>query len=218
MNLRFRQLFNFGIGDQALRDRFGLDAGTIESASIVGDLNNDVAAFVIGRKPDLSLLRFSRRTPLLGSLKSVICRVTHHVRKRIFDEIKHLTIELGLGALRFKLDFLAKLIGKIAHDARKLLPRVANRLHAGLHHAFLQFGSHAGQPLQWRLELGLLMAADDFEQLIAGEHQLGHHRHQLFEGVDCHTDRLVGALGGLVVFRCRLDSGRMLGSYRRLIR
>jgi hypothetical protein len=55
VNLRFRQLFNFGLGDQALRDRFGLDAGTIESASIVGDLNDYIAAFVIGRKPETGI-------------------------------------------------------------------------------------------------------------------------------------------------------------------
>ena len=88
--------------------------------------------------------------------------------------------------------------GQIAHDARQLLPGVADRLHAGLHHPVLQLGGDGGQPLQRHLELGVLVAAADLQQLIAGQHQLRDHRHQVFEGVDIDPDRLVG---DLVAFR-----------------
>jgi hypothetical protein len=121
------------------------------------------------------------------------------VRERILDEIEHLAVEFRLGPVHFKFDLLAKLIGQIAHDARQFLPRIADRLHARLHHAFLQFGRHIGQPLQGRLEFGLFVLADDFEQLIAGQHQLGHHRHQVFKRIDGHADRLTGALAVVVL-------------------
>src|SRR5665647_1718004 len=52
MDLRFRQLGDFGLGDEALRNRLGLDALGVEAAAIIGDLNDDVATFVIGRKPN----------------------------------------------------------------------------------------------------------------------------------------------------------------------
>ena len=61
-------------------------------------------------------------------------------------------------------------------------------------HAFLQLGGDVGEPLQRHLELGVLVAAHDLEQLVAGEHQLRDHGHQVFERVDVDADRLVGDL------------------------
>ena len=53
------------------------------------------------------------------------------------------------------------------------------------------------------LNSGILVAAHDLEELVAGEHQLGDHRHQVFERVDVDADRLVGdlAVGFLAVLR-----------------
>jgi len=81
----------------------------------------------------------------------------------IFDQVEHLTVQLGIRALHFEIDLLAELVGKITHDARELLPRVADRLHARLHHAFLQLGSDIRQPLQRRLEFGFLVTPHDLE-------------------------------------------------------
>src|ERR1700688_2361714 len=49
VNLRFRQLVDVGLGNQTLGDRLVLDALGVEAAAIVGNLNDNVAAFVIGR-------------------------------------------------------------------------------------------------------------------------------------------------------------------------
>ena len=119
--------------------------------------------------------------------------------------LQHLAVELGVGAVHLKLDLLAELGGKIADDARQLLPGVADRLHARAHDAVLQFGGDVGQPLQRHLEFGFVVPAHDVEKLIAGQHQLGHHRHQVFERIDADADRLAGDLGvGLVRHRpCR---------------
>ena len=38
--------------------------------------------------------------------------------------------------------------GEVAHDARQFAPDVADRLHAGLHHAFLQLGGDQVEPLR----------------------------------------------------------------------
>ena len=135
----------------------------IETATVIGDLDDDVTALVIGRKPDPSVFRFAGGAPLFGRFQAVIRRVAHHMRERILDQVEHLAVELGLGALHLEIDMLAKLIGKVAHDARQLLPRIADGLHARFHHAFLQFGCHTGQPLQWRLELGFFVASHDLE-------------------------------------------------------
>ena len=47
-----------------LRNRLGLDALGVETAAVVGDLDDDVAAFVIGRQPDASALRLAGGAPL----------------------------------------------------------------------------------------------------------------------------------------------------------
>ena len=99
---------------------------------------------------------------------------------------------------------------EVAHDARQLLPGIADRLHPRLHDAFLQLGGDVGEPLQRHLELGVLVAAGDLQQLVAGQHQLGDHGHQMFQRVDIDADRLVGDLVGF------LDVGRRSTVLRRL--
>ena len=158
-------------------------------------------AFVIGGEADRALLGLAGGAALLGRLEPVIRRVAHHVGERVLDQIEHLAVELGVGAVHFELDVLAELGRKIADDARQLLPGIADRLHARLHHAFLQLGGDVREPLQRHLEFGVLVAPRDLEQLVAREHQLGNHGHQLFQRVHVHADRLVGDLRlVLVVF------------------
>ena len=173
-------------------DRPGLDALGVEAAAVVGDLHDDMAALVIGGQADAPALGLADGAPLGWRFQAVVGGIAHHVGERILDQVEHLAVELGLGAVHFELDLLAELVGEIAHDARQLLPGIADRLHARLHHAFLQLGGDVGQALQRRLEFGILLPARDLQELIAGEHQLRHHGHQVLERVDGDTDRLTG--------------------------
>ena len=113
--------------------------------------------------------------------------------------LQHLAVEFGLGAVHLELDLLAELGGEVAHDARQLLPRIADRLHARLHHAFLQLGGDVREPLQRHLEVGILVAADDLQELVAREHQLGDRRHQMIERLDIDADRMAGDPFALIV-------------------
>ena len=108
----------------------------------------------------------------------MVRRITHHVRQRVLDEIENLTIQFRVGAVHLKLDPLAQFTRQIANDARQFLPRISDRLHPRLHDAFLQFGGYVGQALQRHLEFVVLVAAADFEQLIASQHEFRHHGHQ----------------------------------------
>jgi hypothetical protein len=135
---------------------------------------------------------------LCGRLQAVVGGVAHHVGERVLDQVEHLAVELGVGAVHLEFDLLVQFAGEVAHDARQLLPGITDRLHARLHDAFLQFGGDVGEPLQRHLELGVLVAAGDFQELVAGQHQLGDHGHQVFERIDVDPDRLVGDLVGLL--------------------
>jgi hypothetical protein len=96
----------------------------------------------------------------------------------------------------------------------ELLPGVADRLHARLHDAFLQLGGDVGEPLQGDLELGVLVAAGDLQQLVAGEHQFGDHGHQMFQRVHVDADRLVGDLVGAIAVAFGRDD-RAFGRFLR---
>ena len=139
-----------------------------------------------------------RGQPLGRGLQAVVGGVAHHVRQRILDQVEHLAVEFGVGAVHLEFDLLAEFAGEVADDAGQLLPGIADRLHPRLHDAFLQLGGDVGQPLQRHLELGVLVAAGDLQQLVAGQDQLGDHGHQMFERVDVDADRLVGDLVGFL--------------------
>ena len=174
--------------------RLRLDPLGVEPAAVVGDADDDVAAFMIGGEADGALLRLAGGGALGRGLQSVIGGIAHHVGERILDQVEHLAIEFGVGAVHLQLDLLAQFAREVAHDPGQLLPGIADRLHPRLHDAFLQLGGDVGQPLQRHLELGVLVATGNLQQLIAGQHQFRDHRHQMFEGIDVDPDRLIGDL------------------------
>ena len=115
-------------------------------------------------------------------------------------------------------DLLAQLVGQIPHDPGQLGPGVADRLHAGLHHALLKLGDDVIEPLQRRRELALALRAQDLEQLVAGQDELGDHGHEVFQELDVDPDRLVGdrrLLRGVLGLRGRRGRGLGLGLGRR---
>ena len=69
-------------------------------------------------------------------------------------------------------DVFAELGRQVTHDARQLLPRISDRLHARLHHLVLNLSGDTRQALQRHVELGIIVASRNFEQLIAGEDEL----------------------------------------------
>jgi len=72
----------------------------------------------------------------------MVAGVTNHMRQRILDQLKDLAIEFRIRPEHLKVDLLAELLRKIANDARKLCPSIANWLHPRLHDAFLQLGNN----------------------------------------------------------------------------
>ena len=153
-----------------------------------------------GGKPDRSRCGLARREALGRAFNAVVGAIAHQMRERILDQFQHLAVELGLGAAHLQVDVLVEFGAQIAHDARKLLPRIADRLHARLHHAFLQLGGDVRKPLQRHLEIGILVPAHDLKELIAREHQLGDRRHQIIERIDIDADRMTGdAIAALIV-------------------
>ncbi len=97
-----------GIVDASL-DRFLADAVGIETTSIVGDFDVDLAEIVEGCDRYLSCFRFAGGDPFGGRFDPVIRAVANQMRQRIADRLDQLAIELGIGALDDKIEFLLQL-------------------------------------------------------------------------------------------------------------
>jgi len=50
VDLGFGHLLQFGLGDQTVLNRLGLDPLGVEPSAVVGDADDDVAAFMIGER------------------------------------------------------------------------------------------------------------------------------------------------------------------------
>ena len=192
LHLRLAHAGELGLGGQAVRQHLGADPVERQAAAVVGDLDDDVAAFVVGVQRDVAGLRLAGGAPLGRALQAVVAAVAHHVRQRVLDQLQHLAVELGLGAEHGELDLLVHLARQVAHQARQLVPGIADRLHARLHHAFLQVGGDVRQPLQRHGEAAVLLRAGELQKLVAGQHQLAHQRHQVFQHIHGDADGLVG--------------------------
>ena len=154
------------------------------------DFDHDITALPRSGQPDGTSTRLARGASLVRILDAVVGTIAYQMGERIFDQIKDLTIQFGIGPDHLESDVFAEIRRKVAYDARQLLPRIADRLHARLHHLPLDLGRDARQALQRHVELGIVVPAENFEQLIARENQLGDHGHELVKRVDAHSDRL----------------------------
>ena len=59
LDLFLRHTFKFGLGGESIGDRLGLDFVDGDSAAVIGNLDDDVAAFVIGVECDRPGLGFA---------------------------------------------------------------------------------------------------------------------------------------------------------------
>ena len=133
---------------QAIGDGLLADPLEIEAAPVVGDADEDVPAFVIGVECDGAGFRLARGQTARAILDAVVGGIAHHMGQRILDQLEHLAVEFGLGALHGEFDLLAGFDRQVAHDARQLVPGIADRLHAHARHAVLQVGRDVAQALQ----------------------------------------------------------------------
>jgi hypothetical protein len=101
----------FRLRRQPLGQGLGADAVHREPAAVVGDFQDDVAAFVEGVQNYVAGFRFASRAPLGRGLEPVIAAVADHVRQRILDQLQHLAVEFGLGTEHGELDLFAHIMG-----------------------------------------------------------------------------------------------------------
>ena len=191
-HLALAHLRELGFGREAVGQRLGADLLDRQAAAVVADLDDDVPAFVIGVEQDAPRLRLAGGAALLGGFEPVVAGIAHHVRQRVADQFQHLPVQFRLRAAHLEVDLLAQFMRQVAHQARQLGPGIADRLHARLHHPFLQVGGDVRQALQRHGEGIRLVRAGQLQQLVAREDQFADQHHQVLEHVDRDADGLRG--------------------------
>ncbi len=174
--------------DQAALDRLALDAREVHARPVVGDFDDDVPALMIGAQQELARRRLAARLALPRRLQAVIAGVAHQMRQRVLDRLHDGAVKLGVGPLHVELNLLAAGMGQVAHQARHHAPGHADRLHARLHHPFLELGGDQIQPLRGAGERRVVGGPRKLQNLVARQHQLAYLVHQAVEQFDVDAD------------------------------
>ena len=108
IDLLIRHLRDLGLGRETVLQHLLLDIDRIEPFAVIADLDQDVAALVIGVKDDGAGFGLADAGAISRPLNTMIGRVADHVGERILDQLHHLAIKLGIGALHLQVDLLTK--------------------------------------------------------------------------------------------------------------
>ena len=192
----FAHAFKLRFGGKTVLDHLGANARCRQTTAIVTDFNENMTAFVARIERDMAKFRFASGAAFFRCFKTMIGRVADHMGERVFDRFKNLAVEFGVGPRHHQFDFLAQFLRQITHETRQFRPGIADGLHARLHDAFLQFRRHLIEALQGGGKGAIGETAQGLHQLIAREHKLADHVHQVFEHVDVNAQCLGLSLNG----------------------
>jgi len=100
--------------DKAVLQGLGEDLLAVESATVVGDGNDDLARLVIGGDADVRGWVLAGGEQLLGSLDTVADRVAHHVEERIGELFGDGLVEFGVFSSGLEYDLFDGVAGDVA--------------------------------------------------------------------------------------------------------
>ena len=189
-------------GDQGLLNGFIAKLFIVQPGAIIGDLDVDLSALVKRPQKEQPFRILSCHAPHLRGLDAMIHRIAYQVGEWIFNRLDDGLVEFSLFALHFDAHLLAATEGYVAYCARELAPDIADRLHARLHHAFLQFGSEQVQPLTGGEKFAVFGGVGVLHDLVAQQNHLAHTVHEPVQLGDINPDRTVAGA---------LPSGLLLG-------
>ena len=122
----------------------------------------------------------------------MIDRIADQVGERILDGFDKGFVELCFLAFHLQADLFPTTRRQITHDAREFAPNVSDRLHAGLHDPFLQFGGDQIQPLGRIQKCRVLLGGGKLQDLISGQDEFPDQVHQFVEQTHIDADVAFG--------------------------
>jgi hypothetical protein len=167
----------------------------IEAGAVVGHLDDDVAALMVGLERDVADRRLALGNALVGHFDAVVEAVAHQVRQRVGDAFDQALVEFRALADGLQFDLLVELLRQVAHHAREAREHHRDRHHADRHHRFLHVARIAfelRQAVVQALELHRVEHRGRLRQHGLGDHQFADQVDQLVHLVDVDADRGFG--------------------------
>ena len=146
-NLAIAQAGHLVGGNQPFLHCLAANPVLVKAGSVVGDLDVDLSAFVKRAQRQTTLRIFPGRFADLRTFDTVVDGIPHDMSEWVFDRLDQRFVEFGFFTLHLDPHPLAACQGEIAYRTRQLAPDIADRLHASLHHAFLQLAGDEVEPL-----------------------------------------------------------------------
>ena len=129
-------------GLQAFFNHFGADALGINPAPVVANAHFKHARVVARLQAQVRGLAFASGQAVLWTFNTVINGVAQHVIQRSLQTRKHIAINRHVRAFNIKLNFLAKLLGKIADHSWVSSGHIAKGSHAASNDLVIQLRSN----------------------------------------------------------------------------
>ena len=105
LNLLIVHSLEFDVGRETVSDHLFPNLLDVQPGAVVGDLDDDVAAFVVSVEGNRAGFRLALRLAIRRHFDPVVRRVADHVGQRILDQLQHLPVEFGVGAGHLQVDF-----------------------------------------------------------------------------------------------------------------
>ncbi len=185
--------------------RLAQDLLGVEPAAVVGYFHEDVAGLVTRFEQHARFDRLAGENALLGRFDAMVDGVSHHVHQRIRQFLDDVPVELGFFAEQLEFHLFARFPGKVPHQARHFLEKLADGDHAHGHCRSLHVSADAGQLRKIARET--LLAREHqirivFHQRLR-DHHLSDHVDQKIELSGVHLDRAGFAGPGFRLRRVR---------------
>ena len=188
----------------------------VHAFAVIGNRQQDMVAFLLGRQNYPAAARFTGCFALFGGFTPVVNRVAHQVHQRIGQGLDQILVEVGFFAHQLQADFFFQLSRQIPNQTREAAEHFLDRLHAGLHDRGLQVGSHhvkIGQRLGHRFVVAVEAQA---HQTVTHQHQLADHVHDVVQPRSINPHRGLGFRSlGLVGAGSRGPGGHCTGGLGR---
>ena len=167
-------------GDETFLHRLFVDAFRVDAASVILQLDDDVAALMVSVEMNGAGFGFAGGSALGRGFQAMIKGVAHHVDQGIANLLDDGAVEFGVFTADGKMDFFPKTVGEIARETFHFLEGLFDGNHAQRHGGVLQLLRDARQLDDIAVQRRTFDAehAGRLDELALHNHEFAHHIHE----------------------------------------
>src|SRR5471030_1449344 len=153
----------------------------VHAFAVIGDRQQDMVAFLLGRQNHLAIAGLARGFAFFRRFDAVVDGVAHQVDQRVGQGLDQVFVEVGFFTHQFQVDFFLELTSQVANQAWEAAEDFLDRLHPRFHHGGLQVsGDHV--EVRHGLLHGFIAAVQaQTHQTVTHQHQFADHVHDVVQ-------------------------------------